>query len=273
MLHTVVESNIAQLFAGSKDKTSHSFKVGCDKTMRSAKEAVVLSQQLKSKDLEAVSQYWLGQVYLAADRYDQGLQAAQESASLFELFEEALGQAFALVIVGQAHFALQAPDRGKEALNEALKLTQEAGDKDAENEVNKLIEKLTGVSRRGSDYPHAGVGQGDFAMAMAEMPAGGMPSAAQAVEVEYVPPDPKMMMQRIGDMVSNMTGEESMIEADTPFMDVGMDSLASVEFRVALQKEFGVTLPTTVMFNYPTPGGLTNYLVDACTEKAIPWGR
>merc|ERR1740121_2622597 len=109
-------------------------------------------------------------------------------------------------------------------------------------------------------------------MMMAEVPAGGAASAAQAVELEYVPPDPKMMMQRIGDMVANMTGEESQIEADTPFMDVGMDSLASVEFRVALQKEFGVPLPTTVMFNYPTPGGLTNYLVDACTEKQIAWG-
>jgi len=271
MLHTVVEANIEQLFSGKQDKGSHSFKVGCDKTLRSAKEAVVLSQMLKSKDLEAISQYWLSQTYMAADRLEQAEQAAQASASFFELFKDFRGQACALAIVGQVHFAQREPEKGMEALNEALNLMKKAGEARGEENVNKLIEKLTGVARQAAA---AAAVQMPLAVG-ADVPVMPMPGASStAVVVEYAPPDPKTVQDRIGDMVANMTGSDlEDFAGDTPFMDVGMDSLASVEFRVALQKEFGITLPTTVMFNYPTPGGLTNYIVEECTQKSIPWGK
>merc|ERR1711974_180015 len=121
------------------------------------------------------------------------------------------------------------------------------GDQGTEKMINKLLEQL-GVGKQQAQQ------QQQMMMPMAQAAAGGGPSAGPAAVVAYVAPDPKRVMERINDMVLNMTGTDETLTADIPFMDVGMDSLASVEFRVALQKEFGIALPTTVMFNYPTPG-------------------
>jgi acyl transferase domain-containing protein/acyl carrier protein len=60
------------------------------------------------------------------------------------------------------------------------------------------------------------------------------------------------------------------------FADLGMDSLMAVEIRDRLQRDFGVRLPATLAFNYPTLEKLTQHLLcdvlklgDA-TSQAIP---
>merc|ERR1712066_1174489 len=100
---------------------------------------------------------------------------------------------------------------------------------------------------------------------------GGAGSAA-AVEV-YAPPDPMMVRQYITGLVMNMTGSSEEVDGDTPLMESGIDSLASVELRTQLQQEFRLNLPSTVMFNYPTISTMTRLLVDECTQKKISWGR
>ncbi|MGR9051687.1 MAG: acyl carrier protein, partial [Gammaproteobacteria bacterium] len=50
------------------------------------------------------------------------------------------------------------------------------------------------------------------------------------------------------------------VSADQGFFDSGMDSLMSLEFRQRLEREYTITLPPTVAFNYPTVGELIEYL-------------
>merc|ERR1719195_548038 len=112
---------------------------------------------------------------------------------------------------------------------------------------------------------------------MAQMPMGaamaaGGGGASEAQMEVFKPPEPMAVRQYIMGLLQNMTGSSDEIDGDTPLMESGIDSLASVELRTQLQQEFRLNLPSTVMFNYPTISTMTRLLVDECTSKKISWG-
>jgi len=88
----------------------------------------------------------------------------------------------------------------------------------------------------------------------------------------YVPPSVDMVKSRIMAMVMDATGSGDDVQGDVPFMDAGIDSLASVELRTNLQTAFGIPLPSTVMFNYPTPQGMADLLVEEATARELTFG-
>ncbi len=50
------------------------------------------------------------------------------------------------------------------------------------------------------------------------------------------------------------------ITLEQKLIDLGLDSLMSIELRNALQLSLGLSVPSTVVFDYPTPEALTSYL-------------
>ncbi|MCU1242343.1 MAG: polyketide synthase [Candidatus Acidoferrum typicum] len=52
------------------------------------------------------------------------------------------------------------------------------------------------------------------------------------------------------------------IEANKPFKYLGLDSLMGLELRNSLQTSLDVSLPATIVFNYPTTALLSRYLAD-----------
>ena len=56
------------------------------------------------------------------------------------------------------------------------------------------------------------------------------------------------------------------IPSDRPIHELGLDSLMAVELRNHLGKKVGVRLPSTLLFDYPTPVALVSYLM----EEVLP---
>ncbi|MFB9904380.1 acyltransferase domain-containing protein [Allokutzneria oryzae] len=69
-------------------------------------------------------------------------------------------------------------------------------------------------------------------------------------------------------------GDASGVEADRPFTETGMDSLAAVRLRDRLTAATGVTLPATAAYDCPTPAALAAYLVGLLLpERRTPGGE
>ena len=51
------------------------------------------------------------------------------------------------------------------------------------------------------------------------------------------------------------------MEADRPLREIGFDSLTGVELRNRLNNATGLRLPATLIFNFPTPRGITRHLL------------
>ncbi len=60
------------------------------------------------------------------------------------------------------------------------------------------------------------------------------------------------------------------LDLQTGFFDLGMDSLTALELRNKLQGHLGLTLPSTLIFDYPNIAALIDYLADQLLEKDTP---
>jgi len=71
------------------------------------------------------------------------------------------------------------------------------------------------------------------------------------------------------EVAGNAMGFADDLTLDAPLMDAGMDSLAAVEFRNMLTKEFvGINMPASLTFDFPTLSAITENLVEQ--SKALP---
>ncbi|MFF8016638.1 SDR family NAD(P)-dependent oxidoreductase [Streptomyces sp. NPDC007929] len=63
--------------------------------------------------------------------------------------------------------------------------------------------------------------------------------------------------------------DHTAIDADRPVQELGFDSLTAVELRNQLATETGLRLPTTLVFDQPTPRALASYLGERLTVEEV----
>jgi acyl carrier protein len=65
-------------------------------------------------------------------------------------------------------------------------------------------------------------------------------------------------------LVDEMLGAH--VPPDAPLMEAGLDSLSAVELRNILAGKYGLELPATLMFDYPSIAALSAYIADAAGD-------
>lgn len=66
-------------------------------------------------------------------------------------------------------------------------------------------------------------------------------------------------------MLSGLLGGP--VPADQPLMEAGLDSIGAVELRNAVSANFGIELPATVTFDYPSADALARYVIQQMAPK------
>ncbi|WP_406239436.1 type I polyketide synthase [Nocardia sp. NBC_01009] len=71
------------------------------------------------------------------------------------------------------------------------------------------------------------------------------------------------LVSMVLDAVSTVLGyrlAEVNLDKSTRFSELGLDSLTAIEFRNRLKSEIGLTLPSTLIFDYPTPMDVAEFI-------------
>ena len=81
-------------------------------------------------------------------------------------------------------------------------------------------------------------------------------------------PSKDVVRSGIEGILKEVLGDDTLSDFSSPLMDMGLDSLAAVEFRNRVQSAFdGVRLASTVMFDYPTVADLTEFILSQFVEE------
>jgi len=73
---------------------------------------------------------------------------------------------------------------------------------------------------------------------------------------------------QVQEVITRMVGME--VPPTQPLMEAGLDSLAAVELRNELGSRFGIEMPATLMFDYPTLAALSSFVAAALTPPHAP---
>ncbi|MEU2042072.1 SDR family NAD(P)-dependent oxidoreductase [Nocardia niwae] len=114
----------------------------------------------------------------------------------------------------------------------------------AEHDPHPIMRDLLGPSRRRAENAGAGTSEPVHRLA-------GLPTAEQD----------RVVLDLVRAEAAAVLGSDiESIAADKPFTDIGFDSLGVMEFRNRLKSAAGVPVPSTAMFDYPSPRELAGYL-------------
>ncbi|MFJ7146809.1 SDR family NAD(P)-dependent oxidoreductase [Streptomyces sp. NPDC100445] len=134
-----------------------------------------------------------------------------------------------------------------------LDLVAARADAAAGGPVQPLLRQLVRVRRRAQDTAAAS----DLLAALA-----GRPPAERETRLLT------LVRSRAALVLGHKSADD--IEPDTAFQGVGMDSLGGVELRNRLAAATGLPLPTTLVYDYPTPRQLAGFLRDELAGTATP---
>lgn len=232
-----------------------------DKALKPAKEAVMLAKKLGSTAVIASAVFALSQMLCIQGRHADALKAADDCLSLYKSISNSWGEIHAVFLQTELHWMNEDLDLSLEAANKVMQMCQAVGDQRQEAQAKDYIQRIKQAQSGGAVRPTAVAGGAIDAVPVKDGQAASVeaPAASKGLSVEFV-----------GNMIKTTLmasiGADEEPSVDVPLMEAGMDSLSMVAFRNALQRESGMPLPASTMFDYPTMRGLTDHLVERSLE-------
>jgi len=225
----------AAFFAGIKEGAPEKGAKGgpaWDRALQLSKEALTLAKKSKDDELISKALSFVAQVYVMTYQVDEARTNIDEGIAVCVKSGYEVGEAYHRALMTQMYFMNDKHDSAKDPGNKALAIFKKLGDAPGESLINELLKLI------------------------------------DPGEEEYQGPSEEMLAATVMDVALSLIGSES-LAGDTPLMDAGLDSLASVEFQNTLAKEFtGVTLPSTLVFDFPTPKMITEHIYNGLRESA-----
>lgn len=266
-------------------RASRSSKDALAKGSKAAQAAVKLCRELHGVDqLLACSLCTLSQASMLNEKPDDALQAGDEAIVLFRNKGDTFSEASALLLSADALRSKKSYKDSKAAAEEALSLFEEVDDSKGKEIAQELLDwlqqytmpqpnpammqqmmnqmqNITPVNFAGQgneDVPAAAV-----SVARVERERGAALDMSAGLSMDVVKTKVIEIALRI------IGGEDGEIEADTPLMEAGLTSNSAILLRDEVSQEIpGVSLPVTLVFDYPSVGAMAELIVES-SSKAI----
>lgn len=268
----------AKLYEG-EDKSA--FAPAKSPSLASMREAAGAAQamaaQSRDRHLQAVASHWYAQALMMSHRPppEDALRFARKAQALFREVGEGSGEALASTLVAYLLLPKGEYEQAAQNAQRSLALAEQCGDTTAEKGAREAaavvervrVEKASG-GRRGAGGAAARGGR-PGRPAPGKQPAAPDTSTAAiaSVAAPAAPSKPKLdpvaVRDKLLDMARGVIGGDFEVHAEHALMDVGMDSLASIDFTNQVSLLFSLQGASSLVFDYPTVAQIVGQIMEA----------
>lgn len=259
-------SLIAQMVQSGRGRGSRELEEQLSKAQKAGSAAKKIAEKIGHSQTVADCCYALSEVNLVAGDYEQALQGADSGIKMYKDIGYQLGECTFVNMKAQALLVSGRNDEALAAANEALSLAKMLDDDALEGLAKEILDKvLSGSQTPVQQMPQMMPQQKDQEQ-REESETFEQEAASKVEEEKPQGLEPALVSDMLHTMLRDMIGSE--MESDTPFMDAGVDSLMSIEFRSQVNTAFsGLGLSSTLTFDYPTIRELTGHIVEKSNNQ------
>jgi len=224
------------------------------KMLRPAREAVCLARKHGDDYHTGGAIFAVAQIHMFAGRHEAARNAAREVEEKWSQIENPGGVAYVKLLQAELAFATGRAKDAHDLASEALATFEQLGDKAGMDQALAHLEKFkSGPAQLTNEVPSG--------MAAIE-------GSSTAVEARPMKTgmDLEIAKKLCLETAMAAIGDTDAVDMDSPLMDIGLDSLAAIAFRESLMTASGLTVPASVIFDFPSLTALADHLVETSLQ-------
>jgi len=219
-----------------------------EQASKAIKDAMLLAGKAHSEALRGSALLARAEMAVASSMEKEALRAGLEADKIFGKVSEFSKQVNAKILVAKVYHSMKDQSKASDMAKAALEIAKMYQDDYMDvPKAQEALDKIDGVTRRAVVMDAA-------PLAVADAPAGGAVAAPKLDKATVKP--------KLDELVENAAASGEAIDADTPLMDAGIDSLASVTLVNDISREFGITVAPSAVFDYPTTAALVDHIIE-----------